>query len=214
MYSAYIFDFDYTLVNSEEGIAMCFDMLFADEGYAPVPRPEIYATIGMPMYEAMAKLTGEKNSERILELIHLYKIRYSDFYMVSNTHLYEDAKSTLQFLTEKGASCYIVSSKTRSRIQETIVKENLTAFIHGIIGVEDVQTPKPSPEGIKLLCRRYDIVPDACLYIGDSTIDAQTAVNSGIDFAAVTTGVTPATAFANFPHIKIMQHLQELTTLL
>lgn len=36
MYKAYVFDFDYTLVNSEQGIVMCFEMLLHDEGYAPV----------------------------------------------------------------------------------------------------------------------------------------------------------------------------------
>jgi len=35
MYKAYVFDFDYTLVNSEQGIVMCFEMLLRDEGYPP-----------------------------------------------------------------------------------------------------------------------------------------------------------------------------------
>lgn len=33
MYKAYVFDFDYTLANSEKGIVMCFQLLFEAEGY-------------------------------------------------------------------------------------------------------------------------------------------------------------------------------------
>ena len=41
-------------------------------------------------------------------------------------------------------------------------------------------------------------------------IDADTAQNSGVDFAAVTTGATPASAFANRPHTRILSDLSEL----
>ena len=105
MYTTYIFDFDYTLANSEQGIVMCFEMLFADEGYGPVPREDICRTIGMTMYDAMARLTGETNPERIEELIYLYKVRYSDYYMVDNTHLYPQTVPMLRRLKAKGARC-------------------------------------------------------------------------------------------------------------
>ena len=90
MYKAYIFDFDYTLANSEKGIVMCFERLFADEGYGPFPKDVIRRTIGMTMYDAMAQLTGETDSSKIKSLINLYKIRYSDVLMTANTRLYDD----------------------------------------------------------------------------------------------------------------------------
>lgn len=210
MYKAYIFDFDYTLANSEEGIAMCFEMLFADEGYPAVPRPVICQTIGMTMYDAMAKLTGETNPDRIWELIRLYKVRYSDFYMVPNTHLYPQTIPTLQALKDRGALCCIVSTKTRSRINQTIVKDHLESLVDCVVGIEDVAQPKPAPDGILSIKDRFQLRPSDILYIGDSLIDAQTAQNSGVAFAAVTTGTTPAAAFAALPHVAIMADLSEL----
>ena len=59
MYKAYVFDFDYTLANSEKGIVMCFQLLFEAEGYDGIPEEAIRRTIGMTMYDAMASLTGE-----------------------------------------------------------------------------------------------------------------------------------------------------------
>lgn len=50
MYKAYVFDFDYTLANSEKGIVMCFQLLFEAEGYDGIPEEAIRRTIGMTMY--------------------------------------------------------------------------------------------------------------------------------------------------------------------
>lgn len=213
MYGSYVFDFDYTLANSEKGIVMCFEMLFAAEGYPPIPRDIICQTIGMPMFDAMQQLTQEKDPQKVQALIYRYKVNYSDKYMTKYTYLYADTKSTLQGLKNKGANCYILSSKTRSRIYETLTKEHMTSLIDGVIGSEDVQHLKPSPEGMSALCSIYGCQKKDMLYIGDNVIDAQTANTYGCDFAAVTTGTTPATAFYQFPHIKIMNHLHELLSI-
>lgn len=210
-YTTYIFDFDYTLANSEQGIVMCFEMLFADEGYAPVPRRDICRTIGMTMHDAMVQLTGETNAERLEELLYLYKVRYSDKYMVENTHLYPQTIPMLRRLKAKGATCCIVSTKTRSRINQTLVKEHLDGVIDCVVGREDVSKAKPDPEGIRLIQERFGVPSEQILYVGDSLIDAQTARNAGVAFAAVTTGTTAASEFAAYPSVQIMKDLSELS---
>ena len=154
------------------------------------------------MYDAMAQLTGETNPHRINELIHLYKVRYSDKYMVANTHLYPQTRPMLTRLKEKGARICIVSTKTRSRIQQT--------YIDCVIGIEDVRDAKPSPQGIQTIQSRFHLPLGEILYIGDSLIDAQTAANAHVDFAAVTTGTTSAADFTVWPHVQIMHDLSEL----
>ena len=48
-YKVYLFDFDYTLANSEVGIVKCFELLMEQEGYPLRPKDEIKRTIGLPM---------------------------------------------------------------------------------------------------------------------------------------------------------------------
>ena len=96
MYKAYVFDFDYTLANSEKGIVMCFQLLFEAEGYDGIPEEAIRRTIGMTMYDAMASLTGETDPARIQALTTEYKVRFSDKYMTANTHLYPQTLPTLR----------------------------------------------------------------------------------------------------------------------
>lgn len=103
MYKAYVFDFDYTLANSEKGIVMCFQLLFEAEGYDGIPEEAIRRTIGMTMYDAMASLTGETDPARIQALTTEYKVRFSDKYMTANTHLYPQTLPTLRALKESDA---------------------------------------------------------------------------------------------------------------
>ncbi|MFR2408354.1 MAG: HAD family hydrolase [[Clostridium] symbiosum] len=45
------------------------------------------------------------------------------------------------------------------------------------------------------------------LYVGDSTVDAKTAENAKIDFAAVLTGATTAAELEQFSHVCIAEDL-------
>ena len=173
MYTAYVFDFDYTLANSEKGIVMCFQLLFEAEGYRGIEEEAIRRTIGMTMYDAMAQLTGETDPDRIHALITEYKVRFSDKYMTANTRLYPQTLPTLRALKNKGALCCIVSTKTRSRIGETLRKYQMEDLIDLVVGVEDVSQAKPAPDGINAVCRHFNLAKESVLYIGDNIIDAR-----------------------------------------
>ena len=73
-----------------------------------------------------------------------------------------------------------------------------------------VETAKPSPEGVRKALERLKCCREKALYIGDSLVDARTAENAGVYFAAVTTGTTTAADFEASPHVKIMENLSEL----
>ena len=210
MYKTYIFDFDYTLANSEKGIVMCFQLLFEAEGYKGIPEDAIRRTIGMTMFDAMKSLTGETAQDRIYELIKEYKVRFSDKYMTANTHLYPETLPVLKALKEQGSRCCIVSTKTRSRINETLRKYAMEDLIDLVVGMEDVDNAKPAPDGINRVCDHFGLDKKDVLYIGDNTIDAKAAQNAGVAFAAVTTGTTSEPDFRPLPHVAIMKDLSHI----
>ena len=102
----------------------------------------------MTMFDAMKSLTGETAPDRIYELIKEYKVRFSDKYMTANTHLYPETLPVLKALKEQGSRCCIVSTKTRSRINETLRKYAMEDLIDLVVGMEDVDNAKPAPDGI------------------------------------------------------------------
>ncbi len=66
---------------------------------------------------------------------------------------------------------------TDNDIKRTIGK-TLEDSLSILSGVADVQTPKPSPEGLLLAIRQLHVTKAETLYIGDSTVDAETAQRS------------------------------------
>ena len=56
---AVLFDFDFTLADSSEGIVVCMNHALARLGLPPAPADAIRRTIGLDLHTALANLAGE-----------------------------------------------------------------------------------------------------------------------------------------------------------
>lgn len=212
-YEAYLFDFDYTLADSSRGIVMCFQDVLNRAGYTDISEETIKRTIGLTLEEAFAEMTGVTDPETLSRWRKEY-VSIADKVMNDATVLFPEVAEVLVKLKERGAKTGIISTKYRYRIENFLLRHFDSLPVDIIIGGEDVKTPKPSPEGVIEAMKRLDVKPENVLYCGDSVVDATTALNAGVDFAAILHGVTPASAFEPFPHLLITDNLQTLLTTL
>jgi phosphoglycolate phosphatase len=208
-YRAYIFDYDYTLACSEQAILMCFRHIFDVFGYPNITDWEIKQTIGMPLVDAIGKLSGETDRNIVQKMLKTFHDK-ADEVMTPYTVLYPPVVPMLEKLKANGALVGIVSNKLRKRISDMMQESGLSEQIDAIIGPEDFAKYKPDPEGLFLAMEKLRVSKEETVYIGDSMIDALTAKNAGVDFAAVLAGTTTLEAFSKEPHVKIMQDLSEL----
>ncbi|WP_196593719.1 HAD family hydrolase [Pectinatus sottacetonis] len=208
-YKTYLFDFDYTLANSEAGIVMCFQKLLANHDYPPQNNFSIKKTIGLFMPEAITILTGEKDTKFVKKLQEEYSL-YADEYMTENTYLYPETIPLLRKLKAAHYNLGIISNKTKHRILETLANENITSLIDIIIGTENAKQPKPSATPLLQALAFLQADPKSAMYIGDSLTDAQTAQNASVDFTAVLTGQTSYEEFIKHPHVKIVHTLAQI----
>ena len=211
-YTTYLFDFDYTLADSSKGIVTCFRNVLTRHGYIQVTDDAIKRTIGKTLEESFSILTGIKNENILLDVKKEYT-KEADTYMTINTVLFPETKFILTELKKQGAQLGIISTKYRFRIQELLDIHFPTGFMDIIVGGEDVQLPKPSPEGLLYAIQCLGAKPLETLYIGDSTVDAETAQAGQIDFAGILHGVTPAYELNKYPHVRIMADLNGLLDL-
>lgn len=206
-YSCYLFDFDYTLADSSKGITDCFHQTMTAFGLPPVDDIVVERTIGLPMRDAVRRITGLDGDEKIEEFLTYYRA-LADKTMTAKTFFYPEALPTLKILRERGAKIAIISSKTSHRIREAFVRDKAENLIDFIIGCDEVKELKPSPEGIFLALERFGAKPENALYTGDSTTDAEAAKNAGVAFCGVTHGVTSAEELAAYPHQAIGDTLE------
>ena len=208
-YTTYLFDFDYTLADSSRGIVMCFRNVLERNGYTDVTDDAIRRTIGKTLEESFSILTGVTDADRLADFKQQYR-KEADVHMTPNTRLFPETLDVLRALKERGARVGIISTKYRFRIHDTMDQHLPADFLDIVVGGEDVSRAKPDPEGLLHAITTLDVEKKDVLYIGDSTVDAETAQAAGVDFAGVTHGVTTADELARYPHRRIMASLTEL----
>lgn len=210
-YKAYVFDFDLTLADSSKAILACFKHTLSEFGYSIPDDMTIFKTIGLTLLDGFDVLTGIKNNPQREQMREVY-VKKADEIMAKNTIFYDNTLAILQTLQNAGVKVGIVSTKYRYRIEETFRIQSGSFPYDEIVGGEDVESAKPAPDGLELMIKRLNVSKSDVLYIGDSYIDAQTAMNAAVDFAGVLTGSTSKSDFEKYPNICVAESLLELFT--
>lgn len=209
MLKAIIFDFDYTLGDSSDGIAISINYALERLGHNSAELAEIKKTIGLSLKETYVKLTSNKSVQEAEQFARFFK-KKADQVMVAHTQLYDGVKDVLCSLKTTGCKTAIVTSKFHYRIEQILDKFDAAGLIDLIVGAEDVKAEKPSPEGLLWAIEQLAVKAEEILYVGDSIVDAKTAANAKVAFAAVLTGVTGREEFVGYDHVFIGGSLAEI----
>ena len=207
-YDVYLFDFDFTLADSGDGIAICFQKLFKNHGY-DVDDLAIKKTIGIPLRECFEILADMHDPKTLDEWCAEFE-EYADVYMIPNTPLFPHTEGMLKRLKDAGKKIGIISTKRRIQVERSLDRFDIYGYIDILIAIEDVPVPKPDPTGILRAMDTLGGTRENTLYTGDSTIDANAAKNAGLDFVAVTTGTTSAQDFQGLPYTRILTDIGQL----
>ena len=207
-YTTYIFDFDYTLVDSSRGIVTCFRHVLGNHGHTGVKDTEIKRTIGKTLEESFSILTGITEAGTLADYKREY-VKAADVHMTANTFFFPETIEVLETLKSQGAVLGIVSTKFRYRILDLFEKTGHDGLVDFIVGGEDVTAAKPDPEGLLLaIGRASGGGKSEVLYVGDSVVDAATAQAAGTDFAGVLHGMTTCEEVTTYPHVAIVDDLR------
>ena len=206
MYQVVIFDFDYTLGDSSKGIELSTNYAIEKLGYEQKSQMEISKTIGLSTKDTFYALTGETDSERAALFAKYFKEK-ADVIMVDNISLYPATQEVLKKLRSSKMKVGIVTTKFHYRIDQILSRFSMNDAIDLIVGCEDVKVEKPNPEGLLWAIQKFGVDEAEVLYVGDSWVDAQTAQNAGVDFAAVLTGANTREDFENYPRVCVAEDL-------
>ena len=208
-----IFDFDYTLADSSEGVIECANYALRRLGLPAATDDAIRRTIGLSLPRTLTALAGDEHSALGDEFMRVFLER-AEKMMPAATMLFDFVPSLTDALLGHGIALGIVSSGRRRRISRVLRREGLDGQFKVIVGVEDVQEPKPDPTGLLRAVAKLDTPKKRCLYVGDSVTDAETARRAGVRFVAVLSGVTEREAFEDYEPVMVLGSAAELLTAL
>jgi len=120
------------------------------------------------------------------EKVLLAKTRYYFETVKKSDVVFPDVETVLNSLSTQYV-LGLVSNTTRHYFDH-VFPAHLSALFHEKLLVEDVETPKPSPEPLFKILRRLKIPKERCCYVGDSLLDVRMAKSAEISIFAVATG--------------------------
>ena len=211
--SAVIFDFDYTLGDSSEGVVHCVNEALGKLDLPEADPEEIKKTIGFTLEETFIKLNGEDQRVLAKDFVSEF-VKEADRVMLGMTRVYSTTHETIEALRTIGYSLGVVSTKYGYRIRDILRRESILNSFDVIVGGDSVLNQKPDPEGLLSAVESLQIKPENAIYVGDSIVDARTAESAGVPFVAVTTGTTPSEDFQSFRPFAVIDSLSDLPALL
>jgi phosphoglycolate phosphatase len=207
-YKAVLFDYDYTLVDSESAMDICYNTAISDYGYNKVETSRLKRLSGRTAKEILLELTGLNADTPLLSDILASFQKYSDMYMTDSTTVYDSVCKMAKLLTENDVRLGIVSNKSSARIEAVLKREGLRDYFAVIVGAPE--KAKPDPYGIIQATRLLELNVSECVYVGDSITDAMTAKNADVDFIPVLTGATDLDEFQVYDYVEILNDLSLL----
>ena len=86
----------------------------------------------------------------------------------------------------------------------------LSADFDSVLGPEDVPLPKPAPDMVRVCLERLGVSKESALYVGDMTVDIQTARAAGVPVWIVPTGSDDWQTLKDARPDRLLTDLQEM----
>lgn len=85
-----------------------------------------------------------------------------------------------------------VATNRTNTIGEVLTHHGLRAYFDIVVSALDVRSPKPDPEPLLKILAHFGLAPRQALYVGDTAVDAQTALAADVPFVAFRNRELPA----------------------
>jgi pyrophosphatase PpaX len=172
-----LFDLDGTLLDSFSVHLKIFKKTFAQFGIH-LSEEEFLKTYSPNWYETYEAFGLRKEYWKAADSFWLKEAEKT------SARLFPGVKEILLKL-DKYSTLGLVTSGSKSRVERDMIAVGIINFFKTIVTGDDIQKPKPSPEGLEIALRNLDKQPDEVIYIGDSSADYEMAKAAGVYFIGV-----------------------------
>lgn len=175
MYKSIIFDMDGTLVDSNQLVLDIYQTL--TKKYPPMVKlKEIGDEVLLSKsYIEVLKLLYKDPDNLLNEVYSIHQKK-----VLEHLKLYPNVIDTLEYLKTRGIKLYLFTSELRHIAITELVCLSIYHFFDDIIAFEDVERPKPDPEGLLRLVLNKRLSKHETLFIGNSIIDGEAGLKAGI----------------------------------
>lgn len=197
--TAVLFDLDGTLINTNELIIASFQHTLATCTGRALPRAEIEASFGEPLYLTMLRHAGGNAAlaEHMLNVYRSFNTSHHD----TMTASFPGVAEGMQQLYAAGVLLAVVTSKYTQLALRGLRLFGLEALVETVVGMDQVSRHKPDPEGCLVALARMGVAAGSDVaMVGDSPLDLEAGRRAGLRSIAVGwSALDPAVLAAQAP---------------
>ncbi len=186
---AYVFDLDGTLIDSAVDIASAANRVLQKFGADSLSTSQVQSMVGggarLLMQRAFAArgITPPGPDVLMAEFMNHYHRGPGQ-----KTKPYPGIIALLDTLRRRGTRLAITTNKPRAATEAVLENLGWSDRFDTVLAADDLPRKKPDPLPLLVAAETMNVVPEDCLYIGDTWVDIAAARAAGMRSVAVTFG--------------------------
>lgn len=200
-----IFDLDGTLLNTIADLAVATNEALRAMGYPTHAEEVIQTFVGNGVSKLLERsMPLDKRTEENIALVRRHFMAYYDQHNADLSTPYPGIADMLSRLQEAGVMLAVASNKYQSATEKLIACYFPHINFVCVLGQRQGIPVKPSPDIVLEIMEKASVGRSDTLYVGDSGVDMQTAINAGIDAVAVSWGFRPRAELESYSPLAIV----------
>ncbi|MBQ9440355.1 MAG: HAD family hydrolase [Paludibacteraceae bacterium] len=189
MKSLVIFDLDGTLLNTIDDLASAANFTLSNYGYPLFSVEEYKYKVGNGIRKLVERALPEQHrtTQEIDDAMAIF-MPYYELHKADKTQPYSGISELLQNIQTQGIGIAVATNKAQTAVEGLMLHYFPAIHFTAIMGQTDKRPIKPNPASVNEIMSIAAVSPAETLYIGDSDVDMQTAINANVDACAVTWG--------------------------
>ncbi|MBR2459350.1 MAG: HAD family hydrolase [Bacteroidaceae bacterium] len=206
-----IFDLDGTLLNTIADLAVATNEALKAMGYPTHSEEVIQTFVGNGVSKLLERsMPEDKRTEENISLVRRHFMAYYDQHNADLSTPYPGIADMLSRIQEAGVMLAVASNKYQSATEKLIAHYFPHINFVCVLGQRQGIPVKPSPDIVHEIMEKANVGKSDTLYVGDSGVDMQTAINAGIDSVAVSWGFRPRAELEAFRTLAIIDKAEDL----
>ncbi|BEG97979.1 HAD family hydrolase [Bacteroides sedimenti] len=210
-----IFDLDGTLLNTIADLAQSTNYALKECGFPEHEEEEYKYFVGNGIYKLFERALpeSEKSEENIANVRKHFLIHYG-VHNMDHSCPYPGIMNLLENLHKKGLKLAVASNKYQAATERLIKHYFSEIPFVAVFGQREGVKAKPDPTIVEDILAIFPVDKKDVLYVGDTGIDMQTALNAGITAAGVTWGFRQRAELEQYSPAYIVNQAEEILELI
>lgn len=210
-----IFDLDGTLLNTIADLAQSTNHALQALGYPTHQTEEYNLMVGNGINKLLERaLPQEEQNEENIQRMRSYFIPHYDAHNADLSAPYPGVVKLLETLQEQGLQLAVASNKYQAATEKLVKHYFPQINFVAVLGQREGVEVKPSPVIVEDILNQSGADKKDVLYVGDSGVDMQTAINAQVEACGVTWGFRSRKELASFSPAHIVDKAEEILALI